>query len=227
MNIILFGASRMVGQGVLRECIADPGVDRIVVVTRKASGLTGGKVEELVHADLLHFEAVEPALTGFDACFFTLGVSASTVKPEEYERITYGMTIAAAETLVRLNPDMVFIYVSGASTDSTEKGRARWARVKGRTENALLRLPFRAAYMLRPGLIQPMDGIQSRTASYRALYGLLKPVLPLLRRLLPNFVINTRELGLLMLLLVREPFPKAVLETADMRAALLKGLKSH
>jgi len=220
MNVILFGASGMVGQGVLRECLLDPNVERNLLISRKASATPNPRLHELVHPDLFRYADIEPQLTGFDACFFCLGVSSAGLKPEDYERTTYGITLAAAETLVRLNPNMVFTYVSGNGTDSTEIGRVSWARIKGKTENALLRLPFRAAYMLRPGLIIPLHGIRSKTRSYRILYSILKPILPLLHRLLPNHVVTTEELGRLMLLLATNGYPKHILETQDIRKAL-------
>jgi uncharacterized protein YbjT (DUF2867 family) len=141
------------------------------------------------------------------------------MKEADYERVTYGFAVAAAETLSRLNPGMAFIYVSGAGTDSSERGRVMWARVKGRTENALLRLPLQA-YMFRPGLIEPMDGIRSKTPAYRLLYGLTKPLLPLLHWALPNQVLTTREMGQAMLAVARRGYAKQVMETRDIRAVL-------
>ena len=164
MKVLLFGATGMVGQGVLRECLLDTSVTSVATIGRSASGITDPKVREIVHQDLANYTAIEADLTGFDACFFCLGVSAAGMKEADYERITYGFTLAAAETLSRLNPGMTFIYVSGEATDSTEKGRSMWARVKGKTENALLRLPFKAAYMFRPGFIQSVNGERSKTA---------------------------------------------------------------
>src|SRR5262249_51721773 len=153
------------------------------------------KLREILHSDLLDYTAIESQLSGFDSCFFCLGVSSVGMKPEDYERITYGFTISAAKTLSRLNPQMTFVYVSGARTDSSEKGRVAWPRVKGRTENELLPLPFKAAYMFRPAFIQPLHGIRSRTASVRVFYLLLRPVMPLLRRIAPNFILTSEQLG--------------------------------
>jgi hypothetical protein len=170
------------------------------------------------HNDLWHFKDLEPQLAGYDACFFCLGVTSAGMKAEEYERITYGITIAAADTLARLNPGMTFVYVSGAGTDSSERGRLAWARVKGRTENALLRLPFRAAYMFRPGVIQPLHGIRAKTGWYRWGYTMAAPVLPVLRRVLPDLVLTTEEMGRAMIAAVRRGAPKAVLESGDIRA---------
>jgi uncharacterized protein YbjT (DUF2867 family) len=220
MNVLLFGATGMVGQGVLRECLLDPDVQQVRAVGRTATGVHHPKLRETVHPDLWHYTEIEADLSGFDACFFTLGVSSAGMKAEEYERITYGITLAAAETLCRLNPQMKFLYVSGAGTDSTEQGRSMWARIKGKTENALLRLPFAAAYMFRPGMIQPLYGARSKTASYRVLYIILKPLLVLLRRAFPNHVLTTEEIGRTMLTVARRGYSKPILETGDIRAVL-------
>jgi uncharacterized protein YbjT (DUF2867 family) len=219
MRILLFGATGMVGQGVLRECLRDPDVEQVAAVGRSATGVQDTKLAEIVHADLANYTAIEDRLRGFDACFFCLGISSAGMKEADYERITYGFTVAAAETLSRLNPGMAFTYVSGAGTDSTEQGRSMWARVKGRTENAILRLPLKA-YMFRPGVIQPLDGIKSKTGLYRALYALTGPLLTLLHRLLPNVVLTTREIGQAMLKVAQHGYAKRVLEVRDIRAVL-------
>jgi uncharacterized protein YbjT (DUF2867 family) len=219
MNVLLFGATGMIGQGVLRECLSDSEVQLLQTVGRTATGMRQPKLREIVHQDLWHYQAIEPDLSGFDACFFCLGVSSAGMKEEEYERVTFGITIAAAETLCYLNPHMTFVYISGAGTDSTERGRSMWARIKGRTENALLQLPFAASYMFRPGFIEPLDGIRSKTPLYQALYTLTKPLLPLLRRAFPDHVLTTRQIGQAMLTVARQGFPKRVLESRDIRAA--------
>jgi len=218
MKVILFGATGMIGQGVLRECLLDPQVDLVLSIGRSKTGAEHTKLREIVHNDLRHYAAIEPQLSPFDACFFCLGVSSTGIKPEEYERITYGITLAAAETLARLNPQMTFVYVSGAGTDSSEHGRSAWARVKGRTENALLRLPFKAAYMFRAGLIEPLHGIRSRTRSYRVFYAVTRPVLGLLRMAFPNSILTTEELGRAMIAVARTGAPKNVLESKDILA---------
>ena len=210
----------MVGQGVLRECLLDPQVADVVAIGRSATGTTHAKLRDVVRSDLTAYGDLEAALSGLDACFFCLGVASATVGEAEYERITYGITLAAAEFLARTSPQMTFVYVSGAGTDSSEKGRLRWARVKGRTENALLRLPFRGAYMFRPGLIQPVHGVVSKTALYRAFYAVAAPVMPLLLRALPNYILTTEEVGRAMLKVVREGYAKRVLESRDIRALL-------
>jgi uncharacterized protein YbjT (DUF2867 family) len=219
MKVLIFGATGMVGQGVLRECLHASDVAQVVTVGRTATGARDPKLREIIHAEMGNLEAIEAELAGFDACFFTLGVSSSGMKEADYERITYGLTMAAAETLSRLNPGMTFIYVSGAGTDSSEKGRIMWARVKGRTENALLRLPLKA-FLFRPGIIEPLDGIQSKTPSYRVLYKCIKPILPLFRWALPNQILSTRDMGRAMLAIARRGYEKRILETKDIcRAA--------
>jgi uncharacterized protein YbjT (DUF2867 family) len=220
VNVLIFGATGMVGQGVLRECLADAEVRLVQTVGRTSGGAQTPKLREIVHQDLFHYQDIEANLSGFDACFFCLGVSSSGMKEEDYERITYGITLAAAQTLCRLNPQMTFIYISGAGTDSSERGRSMWARVKGKTENALLKLPFARAYMFRPGFIQPLDGIRSKTPSFRLMYALLKPLMPLLKMVMPNQLLDTSELGRAMLAVARQGYPQPVLEVKDIRAAL-------
>ena len=215
MNVLILGASGMLGQGVMRECLLDDGVARVVTLGRHATGNAHAKVREIVHADLFHLAPIEQQLTGLDACFYCLGATAAGKSEAEYARINYDMTLAVAETLARLDPDMTFVYVSGMGTDSTERGRTMWARVKGRTENALLRLPFKAAYMLRPGIILPMHGIKSRTTLYRVFYSLLTPLYPALRSLFPRAITTTEHLGRVMLRLARSGYSKPVLESAD------------
>ena len=215
MKVIVFGASGMVGQGVLRECLLDPDVENVLSVGRSAAGQAHPKLRELMHRDFLDFSAIESSLAGFDACFFCLGVSSAGMREADYSRVTYDFTMAAARVLARLNPGMTFVYVSGMGTDSSERGRTMWARVKGKTENDLLRLPFRAAYMFRPGLIVPLHGIRSKTRIYRWLYVVLGPVLPLLNAALPRFVTTTAQVGRAMIKVARKGAPKPVLENAD------------
>jgi uncharacterized protein YbjT (DUF2867 family) len=218
MNVLLFGATGMVGQGVLRECLLDPTVTRVVTVGRRSSGLTHEKLREIVHADLANVAFIEHELAGFDACFFCLGVSAIGLTEEAYARVTYDLTMAVATKLVDTSPNMTFIYVSGAGTDSTERGRMMWARVKGRTENALLRLPFRA-YIFRPGAIIPLHGIRSSTSWYNAAYAIVRPLFAILRRIAPNTVTTTEEVGRAMLAVTREGYPARILEMKDIRRA--------
>jgi len=219
MKVLIFGATGMVGRGVLLECLRDADVELAAAVGRTRVELTDAKLRQIVHADMENYAGVESELAGFDACFFCLGVTSSGLKEAEYTRLTYGLTMAAAEPLSRLNPGMTFIYVSGSGTDSTEKGRSMWARVKGRTENALLKLPL-DAYMFRPGFIEPMDGIESKTPSYRVFYKVLTPVMPLLRKMLPNQVLSTRDIGQAMLKVAKHGYGRHVLEARDIRAVL-------
>jgi uncharacterized protein YbjT (DUF2867 family) len=218
MNIILFGATGMVGQGVLRECLFDPKVQTVLSIGRRRTGQTDAKFRELISPDLSNLSAHESELSGFDACFFCLGVSSVGMAEANYRRLTYDLTLAIAQTLARLNPAMTFIYVSGEGTDSSEHGRLMWARVKGQTENALLRLPFKAAVMFRPGFIVPLHGIVSKTLLYRICYALLRPFGPMLYRMLPQYVTTTEQLGRAMLRVAESGSPKTVLTNRDMNA---------
>ena len=190
-------------------------MELVKTIGRTPTGVQHPKLREIVHADLFHYAGIEAELNGLDACFFCLGVSSAGMSEKQYENLTYTLTLAAAETLSRLNPAMTFIYVSGAGTDSTEKGRVMWARIKGKTENALLRLPFKGAYMFRPGVIQPVHGERSKTAAYRIAYAISKPVLPLLRLLFPRSILTTEEIGRAMIHVAKQGAPKKILETAD------------
>lgn len=217
MKVLVFGATGMVGQGVLRECLSDPGVRAVVAVGRSASGQHHQKLRDVVAPDLMDLSGLESQLTGFDACFFSLGVSALGMSEEKYSKVTYDLTLVVARTLGRLNPGITFIYVSGKGTDSTERGRAMWARVKGRTENSLLALPFRT-YMFRPGAIIPLHEIRSRTGWYNALYAMAKPLYPVLRRFLPGSVTTTEQVGKAMIAVARGGYAKRVLETSDINS---------
>ena len=218
MNVLIFGATGMVGQGVLRECLQDPGVSLVKTIGRAPTGITNPKLQEIVHKDLWNYRDIESELTHLDACFFCLGVTSAGMSEPDYERVTYAIPVAAAQTLSRLNPQMTFIYVSGAGADSSEKGRIMWARIKGKAENALQRLPFKAVYSFRPGFIQPLHGIQSRTPAYRIVYNLTGPLLPLLRRAFPGYVLTTETIGRAMLQAARTGAPKPLLESQDINA---------
>jgi uncharacterized protein YbjT (DUF2867 family) len=215
VNVLLFGATGMIGEAVLRACLLDPGVERVVTVGRRPTDQSNSKLTELVRPDLTTIAPLENQLTGFDACFFCLGVSALGMTEEQYTRVNYDLTIAVARTLLRTSPNVTFIYVSGSGTDSSERGRVMWARVKGRTENTLLSLPFRAAYMFRPGMVIPLHGIRSSTRWYNVAYAITKPVFPVLRRLAPSLVTTTDELSRAMLAVARNGYPTHVLEMAD------------
>lgn len=198
----------MVGQGVLRECLLDADVTHVLAIGRTPTGQKHGKLTE---AD---FSKLEDA-SGFDACFFCLGVSSAGMNEEEYTRVTYDITMDVAQKLLTRNPGMTFIYVSGAGTDSSAKGRSMWARVKGKTENALLEMPYKAKFMFRPAFIQPMHGIQSKTKLYRAIYVVSAPLFPLWKAIVPKYVTTTENVGRAMLIVAKKGAPKAILENRD------------
>lgn len=216
MKVMIFGATGMVGQGVLRECLRDADVTQVLTVGRTATGQLDPRLHELVCRDLTDYTGLDDELSGYDACFFCLGVSSVGMQEADYARITYDLTLAAASVLARLNPSMTFVYVSGRGTDSSEQGRVMWARVKGRTENALRRLPFNAVYLFRPGVIQPLHGVRSKTRLYDVGYVVLAPLLSTLRRLFPAQVQTTESLGQAMLEVARHGAPQAVLEPVDL-----------
>lgn len=215
MKAIIFGATGMVGQGVLRECLLDPDLEAVLTIGRTPTGQKHEKLRELAQPNLLDFSAIEGDLSGYDACFFCLGVTSAGTTEPEYERITYSIPIAAARTLLRLNPQMTFVYVSGAGADSSEKGRTMWARVKGKAENALLAMPFKATYVFRPAFIQPLHGIRSRTKIYNALYVVLRPFVPVLKAVASDYVATTEQLGRAMIAVVKRGFSKRILESRD------------
>ncbi len=220
MKVILFGGTGMVGKGVLRECLLDPEVESVLVIGRRATGVRHDRLREIVHKDFADFSAIEGELSGYDACFFCLGVSSAGLSEQEYSRVTYDVTMAVARTLVKHNPGMTFLYVSGAGTDSTERGRMMWARVKGKTENTLLAMPFKAAYMVRPGYIQPLHGITSSTRLTRVLYAVMGPLYPLWKKLFPKYVTTTEQLGLAMIHVAKHGAPKRILENQDLAGVL-------
>jgi uncharacterized protein YbjT (DUF2867 family) len=214
IRTILTGATGMVGEGVLRECLLHPDVEHILLLSRKPSGVKHPKVQELLHANLQDLSTIEDQLTGYNACFFCAGISSAGLTKQEYERITYDLSLHVAETLARLNPALIFAYVSGYGADSSEQSRVHWARVKGRTENALLALPFRQAYMFRPGYMHPTPGQRNVPKTYRFV-GLLYP---LLRWVAPAHTSTMQELGRAMIAAVRAGYSKPVLEVPDIVA---------
>jgi len=214
IKAILTGVTGMVGEGVLLECLQNPAVAEVLVLGRRPCGYTHAKLREFIVGDLGDLSTFESQLVGYNACFFCAGVSAIGLSPEAYVRITHDLTLRFAQTLARLNPEMTFCYVSGAGTDSSEQGRQRWARVKGRTENDLLKLPFRAAYMFRPGLIRPFPDQRNTLKMYRYLSWLY----PVLRRLAPGSVGTMQELAQAMIRAAASGFIKPVLEVRDLRA---------
>jgi uncharacterized protein YbjT (DUF2867 family) len=214
VKIILFGATGMVGQGVLLECLRDPGVERVLVIGRTSIGNQNEKVREIVHRDFLDFSSIADQLGGYDACFFCLGVSSVGMAERDYTRVTYDFTMAAAQVLAAQNPGMTFIYVSGTGTDSSEKSSLMWARVKGRTENTLFRLPLKA-YMFRPGYIQPLDGIKSKTKLYGVLYSAVGALYPVLRAVFPKYVTTSELVGRAMICVAKRGAEKKWLENDD------------
>ncbi|MGR6916921.1 NAD-dependent epimerase/dehydratase family protein [[Actinomadura] parvosata] len=215
MRVILFGATGMIGRGVLRECLLDERVSAVLAVGRAATGVSHRKLREVLHGDLLDLAPVEGELGGYDACFFCLGVSSAGMREKEYRHITYDFTVSVGETLARLSPGSTFVYVSGAGTDA--HGRAMWARVKGETENALLALPLEA-YMFRPGFVQPMHGVRSRTRLYRAAYIITRPLFPVLRRVIGGGMTTTEQIGRAMIAVAERGAAKRILGPADINA---------
>jgi uncharacterized protein YbjT (DUF2867 family) len=215
VNVVIFGATGMVGQGVLRECLLDPRVDRVLTVGRSATGASSPKLKEIVQSDLFHLNEIAGELTNLDACFFCLGVTSVGMNEADYTRITYDLTMAVAETLVRTSPQMTFVFTSGAGADSSERGSVMWGRVKGKAENGVLALPFKASYVFRPGAIQPMHGVRSRTRWYQTLYNVLGPVMSLARRLAPRYILTTEQIGRAMIRVAAVGAPKRVLEAPD------------
>jgi uncharacterized protein YbjT (DUF2867 family) len=222
MKVVVFGASGMVGQGVLRECLLDAGVTRVLGVGRRALGQRHEKLAELVRSDLTDYADAAGELSGYDACYFCLGVTSFGMSEAEYRKITRDIAVAAASVLVERNPGMTFVFVSGRGSDPTEKGRVMWARVKGEAENALLALPFRQKFVFRPGFIRPLHGIRSRTAAYNALYAVFSPLVPLIAALSPDAMTTTERIGRAMLNVTRHGFDKIYLDNPDInRAAAL------
>lgn len=217
MNVLVLGATGMVGQGVLRECLLDSDVHHVATLGRRPTGQIHEKLEEIIHQDLFELAPVQQRLSGFDTCMYCLGVSAVGLTEAAYARVTHDLTIAIASTLISLNPEMTFIFVSGGGSDRSGQSRMMWARVKGRTENALLKYPFRAVYIFRPGAILPMHGIRSRTRLYNAIYTMLRPISPLVRRLAPDLLTTTEQLGRAMVAVARHGHATSILEMRDIR----------
>ncbi|PGZ97947.1 epimerase [Bacillus pseudomycoides] len=215
MKIIIFGATGMVGQSVLRESLLNSEVQEIVTIGRKRTNQRHEKLQEIELGNVADLSSIEHKIIGFDACFFCLGISSQGMKEDEYTRVTYDLTLSAAKTLAKLNPKMTFIYVSGSGTDSTEEGRVMWARVKGRTENDLLRLPFKASYMFRPGLIIPMHGVKSKTKLYQVMYVIMKPLYPLLKK--SSSVITSEQLGRAMIQVAKDGHSHPIIESSELK----------
>jgi uncharacterized protein YbjT (DUF2867 family) len=216
MKVLLFGATGMVGQGVLRECLLDENVQTVLAVGRSVTGQHHQKLRELKHDDFMNIGKKADAFSGYDACFFCLGVSSVGMSEDEYRKITYDLTLSVAQTLAKLNPSMTFVYVTGTGTDSSEKGRSMWARIKGKTENDLLKLPFKAAYMFRPGVILPLHGVKSKTKLYQFFYNLMGPLYPLLKKF--NSVTTTEQVGRAMIKVAQTGYYKVHLENSDINS---------
>jgi uncharacterized protein YbjT (DUF2867 family) len=216
-RVILFGASGMIGGGVLRECLVDDAVDGVLSIGRSKTGQTHAKLKELALPDLTDYRAVASELAGYDACFFCLGVSSAGMSEADYRKITYDIAVAAARALALASPQMTFVFVSGAGTDANSK--TMWARVKGEAENAILAMPFRGKYAFRPAFVRPMHGATSRTRSYRILYAFTRPLMPALGAMFPRHVSTTERVGRAMLNVARKGYAKAILENADINAA--------
>ncbi len=208
---IIFGATGMVGEGVLHESLKHPDVESVLVINRRPCNVKHQKLDELIHGDFFDYSTIQEKLRDYNACFFCLGVSSVGMKESDYTRITYDLTMRAAKTLSQLNPDMTFCYVSGAGTDSTEKGRLMWARVKGKTENDLMKLPFKAAYMFRPGFIKPIKGLKNAYP----LSGLLGALYPVWKAIFPKYVCTLEEIGIAMIEVSMTGYSKGILENKD------------
>ena len=204
----------MVGEGVLHECLHHPAVSSILIINRKPCGVVHSKIKEIIHADFYDLSSIESHLKGYNACFFCLGTSSVGMNEAEYTKVTYTLTMHVAETLCKLNPDMTFCFVSGASTDSTEKGRLMWARVKGKTENDLMKLPFKRVYNFRPGFMQPTPGLKNVLPAYKYFTWLY----PVLRPIFPNYMSTLAAIGLAMIHSVNRGYGKQVLEVKDIVA---------
>ncbi|GMV06030.1 MAG: hypothetical protein AMXMBFR53_23070 [Gemmatimonadota bacterium] len=219
MRVVIFGATGMVGGGALREALDAREVEEVVTVGRRPTGLSHPKLAEVVHDDLFDYTPVRDRLGGLDACFFCLGVTSAGMREDAYRRVTLDLTVAAARALLELSPGMTFCFVSGAGTDSTERGRVMWARVKGAAENALFGMPFKAVYAFRPAFIQPLRGTRSRTRLYLAFYAVTSPLYPLLRRLFPRWVTDSVTVGRALIRVAAEGYPKRILENEDVNVA--------
>ncbi len=216
MKVVIFGATGMVGKGVLLECLDDARVEQVLLVSRQRTDVSHPKIRELLHQNFFDFTTIEPQFADLDACFFCLGVTSVGISEQEYNRLTYDLTLAAATSLAAATAGrLTFCYVSGEGSDSTERGRRAWARIKGKTENALLRLPFKAAYMFRPAYIQPLRGIRSKTRWYQLAYDVLGSLYPLLRTLLPRYVTTTVAMGRAMIEVAEAGSSKTILSSED------------
>jgi uncharacterized protein YbjT (DUF2867 family) len=211
LKLIVTGTTGMVGEGVLHECLLHPQVEEVLSISRKPLGINHPKLKEIIHSDFFNLASIEDQLKGYDACLFCLGISSVGISAEDYYKMTYTLTMHVAETLSRINPEMTFSYISGAGTDSTEKGRSRWARVKGKTENDLMKLPFKQVYAVRPGFIKPTKGLKN----VKSFYKYINWMFPIGRAIYPNGFCTLQELGLAMIQLASGQYEKKVIEGKD------------
>jgi hypothetical protein len=218
MKVIITGSTGMVGKGLLLECIDNPLVESILLVNRQPVGITHSKIREIIHPDFFYLSPIEDQLAGYDACFFCLGVSSASLTEETYARLTYDLTTGFARALLKKNTAMTFCYISGKGTDSTENGVSMWARVKGRTENALITMGFKGAYMFRPGFIKPMEGVTSKTRLYQYVYMVLNPFFPWIMKI-PNFATESATLSRAMIQVAAKGYGKNILEVQDINLA--------
>jgi len=211
LKVIITGASGMVGEGVLHECLLHPGVESVLVIGRKQCGTVNPKLKEIIHKDFFDLSSVKNELAGYDACFFCLGVSSVNMKENVYCNLTYNLTMNFAKTLCRQGNNMTFCYISGSGTDSSEKGRIRWARVKGKTENDLMKLPFKKVYNFRPGFLKPTKGLNNTLKYYKYIEWLF----PMLKLILPNLVSTLKQLGMAMINSALYGYEKNIIEVKD------------
>ena len=215
LKVIITGSTGMIGKGVLLECLDHIEVEKVLLINRSSVGEQHGKLEEIIHSDFENYDTISEKLKGYDAAYLCMGVSAAGMSEEKYTKVTYDYTLALAKKLLELNPDMTCTYVSGQGTDSTEKGRSMWARVKGKTENDLLKLGFKGAYMFRPGAIIPLRGIKSRTKAYQFVYDYLMWLVKLIKWISPKSVVNTTQLGLAMINIANKGYSRNIIDPAD------------
>lgn len=223
MKVILLGSTGMIGQGVLFELLKDTKIESVLVLNRQPGSISHPKLKEIIHKDFFDLSSVKDQLSGYDTCLFCLGVSSVGMNEDAYSKITFDLTTYIARELLDSSPTMTFCYISGASTDSTENGKVMWARVKGKTENALLAMPFKKAYMFRPGFIQPMKGIKSKTPLYRILYVIFRPLFFILKHY-ENIATNTEILGKAMIKAAAEGYEKDILESKDINEIVKKSI---
>ena len=216
MKVILTGATGMVGKGVLLECLDHEDVNEVLSIGRKSLEMNHPKLKELLHTDFSEFASVAEQLKGYNACYACMGVSAAGMSEAEYTKMTYGFTMTLANELLKINPEMTFIYVSGQGTDSTEKGRQMWARVKGKTENDIFKLGFKQAFTFRPGAIIPLRGIEPSSKMYRVLINNLTWLIKAIKKMAPNAVVNTTQIGLAMINATIFGYEKQIIIPADM-----------